>query len=147
MPNSLPGGLGHVPVAVYSCAATAALVREAERRTRQYADARHWHVAGAWFDTDPTVPLDTRPGWSAMTGALSSGLIRGIVVVAASHVVLDAAQFAALGVLIRDRGGFLSEATPGPPRHTPGQQVRRRVLLEGAAGWLPYRHLAPEASW
>lgn len=136
MPNTPHRGLGHVPVAVYSCAATTPLANAAERRARNYADARHWQVAGAWTDNDSTVPLDTRPGWSAMTAALSSGLIRGVVVASASHVSLDAAQFAALGVLIRDRGGFLAEATPESPRRTPGQHERRRALFEAATGWL-----------
>ncbi|MFF1416712.1 recombinase family protein [Streptomyces sp. NPDC058280] len=148
MPNIPPGGLGHVPVAVYSCATSTHAVREAERQARHYADARHWHVAGAWIDHDPSALLDTRPGWQAMTGALSTGLVRGVVVAAISHVALDAAQFAALGVVVRDRGGFLVEATtPGPPHRTPGQHERRRTLFEGGAGRFSYRHLAPETSW
>lgn len=143
MPNSSSGGLGHVPVAVYSCAVEPPAVREAELRARHYSDARHWHVAGAWSDDDPAVPLDTRLGWSAITGALSSGLVRGIVVAGARHVADDAAQFAALGVLIRDRGGFLAEATNSPSRHTPGQHGRRRILFEAAAGWTPWGRLIP----
>ncbi|MEV0780902.1 hypothetical protein [Streptomyces sp. NPDC050428] len=142
MPNSPSGGLGHVPVAVYSCAAEPPAVREAERRARNYADARHWHVAGVWSDDDPTAPLDTRSGWSAITGALSSGLVRGIVVAGAAHVTDDAAQFAALGVVIRDRGGFLAEATNSPSRHTPGQHERRRILFEAAASWTPWGRLS-----
>ncbi|MFI9587209.1 hypothetical protein ACIHCQ_36575 [Streptomyces sp. NPDC052236] len=143
MPNTPPGGLGHVPVAVYACAAEPPVVREAERRARHYADARHWHVAGAWTDDDPAVPLDTRPGWSGITGALSSGMIRGVVVVGASHLAADAAQFAALGVLVRDRGGFLVEATPGLLRRTPGQHERRRALFEADAAWSPWGHVMP----
>ncbi|MGW7413837.1 hypothetical protein [Streptomyces sp. NPDC054863] len=143
MPNSSPGGLGHVPVAVYSCAAESPAVHEAERRARRYAEARHWHVAGVWSDDDPAMPLDTRSGWSAITGALSSGLVRGIVVAGAMHVTADAAQFAALGVLIRDRGGFLAEATNSSSRHTPGQHERRRVLFEAAASWTPWVRLIP----
>ncbi|WP_433546521.1 hypothetical protein ACQPZG_16550 [Streptomyces sp. CA-294286] len=143
MLNSPPGGLGHVPVAVYSCAAESPAVHEAERRARHYADARHWHVAGVWSDDDPTVPLDTRLGWSAITGALSSGLVRGIIVAEIGHVAADAAQFAALGVLVRDRGGFLAEATSGPSRHMPGQHERRRVLFEAAAGWVPWVRIVP----
>ncbi|MDJ0461898.1 hypothetical protein [Streptomyces sp. H27-C3] len=143
MPNTSSAGLGHVPVAVYSCAADSPAVCEAERRARHYADARHWHVAGVWSDDDPAVPLDTRLGWSAITGALASGLVRGIVVAEAAHVSNDAAQFAALGVLIRDRGGFLAEATNAPSRHTPGQCERRRVLFEAASGWTPWGHLVP----
>ncbi|WP_330174587.1 hypothetical protein OG875_14165 [Streptomyces sp. NBC_01498] len=143
MPNSPSGGLGHVPVAVYSCAAEPPAVREAERRARNHADARHWHVAGVWSDDDPAVPLDTRSGWSAITGALSSGLVRGIVVAGAAHVTDDAAQFAALGVVIRDRGGFLAEATNSPSRHTPGQHERRRILFDAAAGWTPWGRLIP----
>ncbi|MCX4675348.1 hypothetical protein OG413_08425 [Streptomyces sp. NBC_01433] len=146
MPNTPLGGLGHVPVAVYSCASSASAVREAERRARHYADACHWLVAGVWTDRDPSVPLGSRLGWQAMTGALSSGLVRGVVVAAISHVALDAAQFAALGVLVRDRGGFLVEATTGPPQRTPGQPGYRPTLFEGAARRFSYGHLAPEAS-
>jgi hypothetical protein len=135
MPNTPPGGLGHVPVAVYACATATSAVCAAELRARHYADARHWHVAGTWTDNDPSMALDTRPGWSAITSALSTGLIRGIVVAGASHVVADAAHFAALRLLIRDRGGFLTEAAPGPPHRTPGQHERRRALLEAAVGW------------
>ncbi|RII06973.1 hypothetical protein DSC45_34665 [Streptomyces sp. YIM 130001] len=64
--------------------------------------------AGAWFDDDPAVGLDNRPGWSGITGVLSAGIIRGVVVGARSHVATDTAQFTALKVLIRDRGGFLA---------------------------------------
>ncbi|MCZ4117914.1 hypothetical protein [Streptomyces sp. H39-S7] len=147
MSNTSPDGLGHVPVAVYACAAEAPLVREAEKQARRYADARHWHVAGAWADDDPTLPLDTRPGWSAIAGALSTGMIRGVVVGAASHVAADAAQFAALGVLIRDRGGFLAEAIPRPSRRTPGQNERRQALFEAASGWSPWTRLVPGIAW
>lgn len=52
MPNNPPGGLGHVPVAVYSCAATSTALGESEERGRYYADARHWHVAGVWSEPD-----------------------------------------------------------------------------------------------
>ncbi|MEV7796941.1 hypothetical protein AB0O68_34035 [Streptomyces sp. NPDC087512] len=48
-------------------------VREGEERGRYYADARHRHVAGAWSDFDPTLPLAERPGWQAVTSALSTG--------------------------------------------------------------------------
>ncbi|MHC0433822.1 hypothetical protein ACX6XY_27180 [Streptomyces sp. O3] len=147
MPNTPSGGHGHVPVAVYSCASAAAVVREAERRARHYADARHWHVAGAWTDDDPAVPLDSRPGWSAITGALSTGIIRGVIVGAVSHVATDTAQFTALSVLIRDRGGFLTEAMSGPTHRTPGQHERRRVLLEAASIWSPWGHLRSGVVW
>ncbi|RII06974.1 hypothetical protein DSC45_34670 [Streptomyces sp. YIM 130001] len=40
MPNIQSGGHGHVSVAVYTCASDTVLVREAEQRARQYADAR-----------------------------------------------------------------------------------------------------------
>lgn len=103
-------------------------------------------MAGAWTDRDPSAPLGSRLGWQAMTGALSSGLVRGVVVAANSHVALDAAQFAALGVLVRDRGGFLVEATTGPPPRTPGQPQHRRTLFEGAARRFSYGHLATEGS-
>ncbi|MFF4605742.1 hypothetical protein ACFY12_23745 [Streptomyces sp. NPDC001339] len=143
MPKTPSDGFGHVPVAVYSCAAETAVARDAERRARHYADARHWHVAGVWSDNDPSIPLDARTGWSAVTGALSSGLIRGIVVGGASHIAADPAQFASLGVLIRDRGGFLAEAIPGFSRRTPGQHERRRILFEASSGWLPWGCLVP----
>ncbi|MFD4261379.1 hypothetical protein ACFWR9_28065 [Streptomyces sp. NPDC058534] len=139
----LPGGIGHVPIAVYSCATESAAVHEAERRARLYADARHWHVAGTWSDDGPRVPLDARPAWAAVTSALSSGLIRGIVVAEISHLVEDADQFAALGVLIRDRGGFLTEAPPPANRQPPGQHERRRILLEASSGWSLWDDLAP----
>ncbi|QIB42809.1 hypothetical protein [Streptomyces aureoverticillatus] len=135
MPNTPSGGHGHVPVAVYSCASEPFVAREAEQRARDYANARHWHVAGTWNDDDVAVPLDSRPGWSAVTGALSTGIIRGVVVGALSHVAIDLAQFTALSVLIRDRGGFLTEATSRPTRRTPGQYERRRVLFGASAGW------------
>ena len=135
MPKATPGGLGHVPVAVYSCAAETEAARDAERLARNYAHARHWHVAGSWADTDPGVPLEERPAWEALPGALSSGLIRGIVVGGASHVAANATRFAALSVLIRDRGGFLIEATSAHPHRTPGQHERRRILLVAASGW------------
>ncbi|MER7027386.1 MULTISPECIES: hypothetical protein [Streptomyces] len=41
MPNNPPGGLGHVPVAVYSCATTSTALGESEERGRYYANARH----------------------------------------------------------------------------------------------------------
>ncbi|MEV4335485.1 hypothetical protein [Streptomyces sp. NPDC049590] len=146
MPKYSPGGIGHVPVAIYSCAFESAAVREAERRARRYADARHWHVAGAWSDDNPCVPLDGRPAWAAVTSTLSSGLVRGIIVAGISHLADDAAQFAALGVLVRDRGGFLAEATSPPPRQTAGRQERRRVLLEASSGWWLWKDLAPGAA-
>lgn len=146
MPKYPPGGIGHVPVAVYSCAAESAAVREAERRARHYADARHWHVAGTWSDDDPGLPLDARPAWAAVTSTLSSGLVRGIVVSSISHLVENAGQFAALGVLIRDRGGFLAEATSPPAHQTPGQFERRRILLEASSGWWQWRDLVPGAA-
>lgn len=147
MPNTSPGGLGHVPVAVYACTAAAPIAREAERHARRYADARHWHVSGAWTDHDPTRPLDTRPGWAAVVGALSTGVIRGVVVGAAAHVAADEARFAAVGALIRERGGFLAEAVPGLSRRTPGQHERRRALFEAASGWAPGACLVPRVLW
>ncbi|MBT2677274.1 hypothetical protein J7E95_42125 [Streptomyces sp. ISL-14] len=146
MPKSPSGGLGHVPVAVYSCATDRAAVCDAERRARHYADARHWHVAGAWSDGDRSVSLDARPGWAGVTSALSSGLVRGIIVAGASHIADDAGQFAALGVLIRDRGGFLAEATTCPPSRTPEQHERRRALFEASSGWTLWGHLVPGAA-
>ncbi|MEV6326735.1 hypothetical protein [Streptomyces sp. NPDC051909] len=136
MPNNPPGGLGHVPVAVYSCATTSTALGESEEHGRYYADARHWHVAGAWSDADPALPLAERPGWQAVTAALSAGMIRGVVVSGPAHVASDAAQFAALGVLLRDRGGFVADASNGTPgRRTPGQARRRRDLADAASGW------------
>ncbi|MFD9814459.1 hypothetical protein [Streptomyces sp. NPDC059080] len=136
MPNNPPGGLGHVPVAVYSCATTSTALGESEERGRYYADARHWHVAGVWSDPDPALPLMERPGWQAVTAALSAGMIRGVVVSSPTHVAADAAQFAALGVLLRDRGGFLAGAPNGTPaRRTPGQARSRRDLADAASGW------------
>ncbi len=136
MPTNPPGGLGHVPVAVYSCATTSTALGESEERGRYYADARHWHVAGAWSDPDPALSLMERPGWQALTAALSAGMIRGVVVSDPTHVVADAAQFAALGVLLRDRGGFLTDASNGTPaRRTPGQARRRRDIADAASGW------------
>ncbi|MFE3557077.1 hypothetical protein ACFXKW_19730 [Streptomyces sp. NPDC059193] len=138
MPTNPPSGLGHVPVAVYSCASTAVAVRDGEKRGRHYADGRHWHVAGAWSDPDPVVPLAERPGWQAITSALSTGMIRGIIVGSLSHVAADTAQFAGLGVVIRDRGGFLVHAAGGPPRRTPGQLQRRRDIADASSGWSPW---------
>ncbi|MFB7364714.1 recombinase family protein [Streptomyces hydrogenans] len=136
MPTNLPGGLGHVPVAVYSCAATSTALGESEARGRYYADARHWHVACVWSDPAPSLPLMERPGWQAVTAALSAGMIRGVVVSGLTHVAADAAQFAALGVLLRDRGGFLADASSGTPtRRTPGQARRRRDIADAASGW------------
>ncbi|MFE5738355.1 recombinase family protein [Streptomyces celluloflavus] len=136
MPNNPPGGLGHVPVAVYSCATASTALGESEERGRYYADARHWHVAGVWSDPDPALPLMERPGWQAVTAALSAGMIRGVVVSGPTHVAADAAQFAALGVLLRDRGGFLAGASHcTPARRTPGQARRRRDLADAASGW------------
>ncbi|MFF4386256.1 hypothetical protein ACFY0G_05565 [Streptomyces sp. NPDC001552] len=138
MPNNPIGGLGHVPVAVYTCSATATVVRDGEKRGRHYADARHWHVARAWSDTDPAVLLDERPGWQAITTALSTGMIRGIIVGSLSHVAADTAQFASLGVLIRDRGGFLVHAADTAPRRTLGQLQRRRDVADVSSGWSPW---------
>ncbi|MEV0302089.1 hypothetical protein [Streptomyces prasinus] len=138
MPINPPGGLGHVPVAVYVCAPTSTAVREGEGRGRYYAGARLWHVAGAWSDFDPTLPLAERPGWQAVTSALSAGIIRGVVVSTPTHVATDAAQFAGLGVLIRERGGFLVDASvASPARRTPGQRGRRRDIADTASGWSP----------
>lgn len=146
MPINPPGGLGHVPVAVYVCAPTSTAVREGEERGRYYADARLWHVAGAWSDFDPALPLAERPGWQAVTSALSAGMIRGIVVSALTHVASDAAQFASLGVLIRERGGFLTDvAAASPTRRTPGQGERRRDIADAASGWSPQSD-APQES-
>ncbi|MEW2620749.1 hypothetical protein [Streptomyces sp. NPDC048106] len=136
MPTNPPGGLGHVPVAVYSCATTSTALGESEERGRYYADARHWHVAGVWSDPDLALPLAERPGWQAVTAALSAGMIRGVVVSVPTHVAADAAQFAALGVLLRDRGGFLADASNGiPARRTPGQARRRHDIADAASGW------------
>ncbi|MGA4866832.1 hypothetical protein ACPB9J_29755 [Streptomyces lavendulocolor] len=144
MPNNPSGGLGHVPVAIYSCALSSTALGESEERGRYYADARHWHVAGAWSDSDPALPLAERPGWQAVTAALSAGMIRGVVVSAVAHVASDTAQFAALGVLLRDRGGFLADASNGTPaRRTPGQARRRRDLTDAASGWFTQTE-APE---
>ncbi|MFB7598548.1 hypothetical protein [Streptomyces sp. NPDC056160] len=144
MPNNPPGGLGHVPVAVYSCAQSSTALVESEERGRYYADARHWNVAGAWSDSDPALPLAERPGWQAVTAALSAGMIRGVVVSATAHVASDAGQFAALGVLLRDRRGFLADASNGTPaRRTPGQARRRRDLADAASGWFTQAE-APE---
>ncbi|MFJ4801155.1 hypothetical protein [Streptomyces murinus] len=138
MPNNPPGGLGHVPVAVYSCATTSTAVGESEERGRYYADARHWHVTGVWSDPDPDLPLADRPGWQAAAAALSAGMIRGVVVSGPAHVAADAAQFAALGVLLRDRGGFLADALNGiPARRTSGQARRRRDIADAASGCFP----------
>lgn len=146
MPKSPSGGIEHVPVAVYSCAAESAAIRETVRRARHYADTRHWHVAGTWSDDDPSTPLDARPAWAAVTSALSSGLTRGIVVAEITHLAEDAGQFAALGVLIRDRGGFLAEATSPSARQRPGQHERRRILLEASSGWWLWGDLVPGAA-
>lgn len=146
MPKSPTGGIGQVPVAVYSCAAETTAVRDAERRARHYAEARHWHVAGAWSDNDPNVHLDARPAWAAVTGALACGQVRGIIVAGISHLIDDARQFAALGVLIRDRGGFLAEASSPPSRRTPGQHERRRVVFEASSGWSLWGQLMPGAA-
>ncbi|MFJ9817685.1 hypothetical protein ACIRU3_20925 [Streptomyces sp. NPDC101151] len=135
MPNNPPGSLGHVPVAVYSCAATSTALSEGEERGRYYADARHWHVAGVWSDSDPARPLMERPGWQAVTATLSAGMIRGVVVGGPTHVGSDAAQFAAFGVLLRERGGFLADASNGTAGRTPGQVRRRRDIAGAASGW------------
>ncbi|MFI8164067.1 hypothetical protein ACIF6I_33290 [Streptomyces microflavus] len=147
MPINPSGALGHVPVAVYVCALTSTAVREGEERGRYYADARHWHVAGAWSDSDPGLPLAERPGWQAVTAALSTGMIRGIVVGALTHVAADAAQFASLGVLIRERGGFLTDVAGAlPVRCTPGQRERRRDIADAASGWPPQSQAAEEGA-
>ncbi|MFG3526596.1 hypothetical protein ACGF8B_07620 [Streptomyces sp. NPDC047917] len=128
MPNNPPGGLGHVPVAVYSCATTSTTLDESEERGRYYADARHWHVAGVWSDPDPAQPLRERPGWQAVTVALSAGMIRGVVVSSTAHVASGAVQFAALGVLLRDRGRVPRgrvERHPGPSYPRPGPAPSR----------------------
>lgn len=136
MPTNPPSGLRHVPVAVYSCATTSTALDESEERGRYYADARHWHVAGVWFDPAPSLPLMERPGWQGVTAALSAGMIRGVVVSGLTHVAADVAQFAALGVLLRDRGGFLADASSGTlPRRTPGQALRRCGIADAASGW------------
>ncbi|MYY01224.1 MULTISPECIES: recombinase family protein [unclassified Streptomyces] len=136
MPTNPPSGLGHVPVAVYSCATTSAALGESEERGRYYADARHWHVAGVWSDPAPSLPLMERPGWQGVTAALSAGMIRGVVVSGLTHVAADVAQFAALGVLLRDRGGFLADASSGTlTRRTPSQARRRGDIANAASGW------------
>ncbi|MET9470291.1 recombinase family protein [Streptomyces sp. NPDC006544] len=137
MPKNPPGVLGHVPVAVYSCTDDPRTVRAAETRGRHYADSRHWQVAGAWSDLGPAVPLDTRAGWKAVTDALDAGKVRGIVVADTSHIAADPAQFAALGVLLRERGGFLVYTTVSPMRRTPRpapaapqpRRSRRRMVI------------------
>jgi hypothetical protein len=140
MPKSPSGGLGNVPAAAYTCAAGTAAVRDAEERARHYAATRHWCVAGAWSDDDPSVPLDARPAWKAVMGALSSGLVRGIVVAGASHVAHDARQFTALGVLVRGRRGFLADAKSRPTHLIPGQHERLRALFEASSGWRGWMH-------
>ncbi|MEV7432267.1 hypothetical protein ACIQKE_14770 [Streptomyces griseoviridis] len=136
MPTNPPGGLGHVPVAVYSCAATSTDLGESEERGRYHADARHWQVAGVWSARASSLPLMERPGWQAFTAALSAGMIRGVVVSGLTHVAAGAAQFAGLGVLLRDRGGFLADASSGTPtRRTPGQARRRHDIADAASGW------------
>lgn len=139
--------MGHVPVAVYSSSPHHATIQESEACARRYADARLWPVAGAWSDPDPDVPLIDRIGWRGITDALGHGMVRGIIVADQSHVASDSAEFERLGALIRDRGGFLAVATASAPRRTPGQQARRRNVLEGASGWSEQdgaRHDRPE---
>lgn len=92
MPINPPGGLGNVPVAIYACAPTSSATHEGEERGRYYA-ARLWHVAGVWSDFDPALPLAERPGWQAVTSALSAGMIRGVIVSTLNHVAIDEAQF------------------------------------------------------
>ncbi|MFE7093306.1 hypothetical protein [Streptomyces erythrochromogenes] len=145
--NPHGGGIGHVPVAVYSSSPHAATIQESEACARRYADARLWPVAGAWSDPDPSIPLVDRMGWRGITDALGNGIVRGIVVADQAHVASDSAEFERLGALIRDRGGFLAVATASTPRRTPGQQARRRTVLEAASGWSELdgiRHDGPE---
>lgn len=74
-------------------------------------------------------------------------MIRGIVVGALTHVASDAAQFASLGVLIRERGGFLTDVAGAlPVRCTPGQRERRRDIADAASGWPPHTDAAGEGT-
>lgn len=89
------GGVGLVNVAVYTATCDASAADQAAARARSYAEARHWNVTAVHADPDPAVPLADRQGWQAVTDALSSGSLRGIIVGVAGHVADDAAQFAA----------------------------------------------------
>ncbi|UUU44329.1 recombinase family protein [Streptomyces sp. NBC_00162] len=145
--NPHGGGIGHVPVAVYSSSPDPATVRDSEACARRYAEARLWPVAGAWSDPDPDAPVIDRIGWRAITDALGSGMVRGIVVADPAHIAPDPSDFDRLGALVRDRGGFLVVATPSLPRRTASQHARRRNVLEAASGWSDLsdiRHDRPE---
>ncbi|MDT0614371.1 hypothetical protein [Streptomyces lancefieldiae] len=74
-------------------------------------------------------------------------MIRGVIVSGPAHVASDAAQFTALGVLLRDRGGFLADASNGTPaRRTPGQARRRRDLADAASGWFTQTEASEEGT-
>ncbi|MEU9415982.1 hypothetical protein [Streptomyces sp. NPDC048272] len=114
------GSRGHVPVAVYSCAADPAVRSGAVLLGRRYAEARLWLVATVRSDDDPSMPLDDRVGWTAILDALRTEAVRGVVVAKALHSADSSWALDTLGSAVREHGGFLAEAIGTGPRAAQG---------------------------
>lgn len=127
-PHASPG---RVPVILYIAGDNPVANGEALFLARRFASDREWTVVAEQTDTSTTAPLPDRAGWETVTAALADGTAHGVVVGALDMVADSPAEFAALGVLVRDRGAFLVEAA-GVPRRTPGQYSRRRNLHDAA---------------
>jgi hypothetical protein len=126
---------GRVPVVVYIASDDPATGTKTLAVARRFASDREWSIVAEPSDTSTTAPLLDRHGWATVTAALATGSARGVVVGAFGMVATEKAEFEALEALIRDRGGFLVEATSTLPRRTPGQALRRRNLADAAAGY------------
>ncbi|MFF2611470.1 hypothetical protein [Kitasatospora sp. NPDC058046] len=121
---------------------------------RAFAEARDWTVALTLADDDPTRPLDQRPGWQAITDALNTRTIHGVVtwthdMVSSGQAVRGIGSYDRLPAALGDRGSFLATACPDsaiadhgnghPPRRTSADLARRRALADAAAGFAAFR--------
>ncbi|MFJ7247674.1 hypothetical protein ACIQWA_23995 [Kitasatospora sp. NPDC098652] len=146
--------VGGVPVAIYICVGDAPAADLIAAHVRTFAEACQWPVAVLSVDSNPAQPLMARPGWQAVTDALSEQTVVGVVTWTRDMVHDDpmaspsrhAAAFDRLATVLRERGAFLAAAHPGavavPLRRSPGDHWRRRELASSAAGLFTPRRAA-----
>ncbi len=157
MTSDHPRTAGRVPVALYICTGDPAAAGLIAAHVRTYAEARQWVVAVLAVDSDPAQPLTTRPGWQAITDALSEHTAAGVVTWTRDMVndnptaspSRHADAFARLADVLRERGTFLAAAADPdipagaiPPRRSPGDNWRRRELTSSATGLFAARRAA-----
>ncbi|MFJ9458530.1 hypothetical protein ACIRST_25995 [Kitasatospora sp. NPDC101447] len=148
---------GCIPVAIYLCAGDAPAADLLAAHVRAFAETRQWTVELLAVDVDAAQPLVSRPGWQAVTHALSEHIVAGVVTWTRGTVHDDpgttpnhhTAAFDRLATVLRERGAFLTvaarPAAPAgtiPPRRSPGDHWRRRQLTSSAAGLFTPRRAA-----